>query len=135
MAVSFTYDVAGANQLLKVELLPPVMLRAAERTAMRAQANLSADGRINSGALAASIVPSPLIIGSSFISISIGSPLFYAIYQEIGVGPIYPVRANALRFKPKGSSVFIFRKSTSGIPPSLYLTRALAELSNADFVV
>ena len=106
------------------------VLRAAQTTQRRARANLARSGRINTGALTQSIdirVTGPM-------RYSIGSDLPYAIYQEKGIGPVYPVRAKALRFKPKGSNVFVFAQRTRGFEGAHYMRKAYRSLTVADFM-
>ena len=42
--------------------------------------------------------------------------------------PIRPVRAKYLRFKPKGSGVYVYRKSVRGIKPRTYMADAAATI-------
>lgn len=62
----------------------------------------------------------------------VGTRVDYARYHHDGTGVygptgqrIRPRRAKALRFKPKGSSVFIFRASVKGSRPNPFLRDAL----------
>lgn len=57
----------------------------------------------------------------------------YMDYQEHGTGPIVAGPGKVLRFKPKGSNVFIFRKSTRGVPAVHFLRNALRMLTKEDF--
>lgn len=108
--------------------------RAAARTRDRAKSNLTAAGRIDTGALRQSIVAERVSNGSNYVTYRVGSPLDYARWQEEGVrGPIYPRHARVLRFKPKGSSRFIFRPRVSGFPGAHYLRDAFTALSSQDF--
>ena len=79
---------------------------AAARTQNRAKTNLTAADRIATGKLRDSIV----IHRESPAVYTVRAEQFYAMWQEIGRGPVVAIRAKVLRFKPKGSSVFIFRK-------------------------
>jgi hypothetical protein len=63
----------------------------------------------------------------------VGSNVDYALHVEQGTGiygphgtPIVPVTKKFLRFKPRGSSVFVFTKSVKGMRPTRYLSKALA---------
>lgn len=103
--------------------------RAAGFAQRRAKANLTAAGRINSGALRGSIDVRQ--IGPT--RFSIGSDLHYAIYQEKGIGPVVPVRAKVLRFKPKGSNTFVFAQRTRGFDGAHYLEKALRSLTMREF--
>lgn len=101
----------------------------------RAKMNLTAAGRIDTGALRQSIVSERYRNSTSRVTYLVGSELEYARWQEEGVrGPIYPRRARVLRFKPKGSSAFIFRPKVSGFSGAHYLRDALNELNMNDFI-
>lgn len=60
----------------------------------------------------------------------------HAVYVHQGTGiygpnhaPIRPVRAKMLRFKPKGSSDFVFANEVKGSPPNPFLLKALQQAS------
>jgi hypothetical protein len=55
----------------------------------------------------------------------IGSRVKYARLHHDGHGPIVPVRARALRFRPKGSRTWVFAKRVRAVKGTKYLTRAL----------
>lgn len=61
---------------------------------------------------------------------TIGSPLHYAIYQELGTGPIYAKNAPFLVFQVNGH--WVRTRSTRGIPPQLYLTSAIHSITARD---
>lgn len=105
------------------------VLRAAQTTQRRARANLVSAGRVNSGALLGSID----IRVTGTMRYTIGSDLHYAIYQEKGIGPVVPVRAKVLRFKPKGSNTFVFARRTRGFEGAHYMAKAYRSLTLADF--
>ncbi|TMZ65869.1 HK97 gp10 family phage protein [Klebsiella pneumoniae] len=63
------------------------------------------------------------------------SPVATYLHTGTGIfGPrgreIVPVRADALRFKPKGSSRYIYRMSSKGYPSSSYIIRGLRAGTN-----
>jgi hypothetical protein len=60
-----------------------------------------------------------------FPGVEVGSDLPQATFHRKGHGVIRPVRAKALRFKPKGSQRFIFVKRVGPVPPNPYLERSL----------
>lgn len=109
--------------------------RAAGRVRDRAKANLTASGRVNTGRLRDSITARNA--GSSDPQrtvYEVGTNMPYAGYQEHGIGPVYPKRAKVLRFRPKGSSTFIFRPRTRGFPGAHYLERAYKSLTMRDYL-
>jgi hypothetical protein len=57
--------------------------------------------------------------------VRVGSGVAYAWVHHQGRGPVYPVRARALRFRPKGARGFIFRRSVGPAAGTFYLKRAL----------
>lgn len=110
--------------------------RAGNRTLSRARSNIVAAGRVDTGELGRSgkvlKVPTDHPLVAKY-SVTFNAP--YAGWQEEGVkGPIVPKKAKALRFKPKGSSVFIFRKSVKGFPGAHFMRDALRALTIRDFL-
>jgi murein DD-endopeptidase MepM/ murein hydrolase activator NlpD len=62
----------------------------------------------------------------------VGTNVSYAGYQHEGTGiygprgtPIVPVKSKYLRFKPKGSTQFVYAKEVRGSMPTFFLKRAL----------
>lgn len=93
-------------------------------------------GRTDSGALMQSIYTDQVSkLSLNEVVYEVGSKLEYALWQHEGVsGPIYPRRAKMLRFKPKNSSMFIFRPYVSGFSGIHYLTGPLAKINVSDFL-
>lgn len=110
--------------------------RAAIRTRDRARANLLMSGRYDTGRLFHSIDVrwAPPAKGPNSVTYNVGTPLRYGLYQEKGIGPVYPVRAKVLRFKPVGSNTFVFARRTRGFRGIHYLERAYKQLSLSDFL-
>lgn len=86
---------------------------------------------VNTGHLRASI-NAKLVTYAGNLAVLVGTNVHYAKYQHDGTGiygphgtPIVPVRAKFLRFKPKGSSTFVFAKEVRGSMPTFFLRRAL----------
>lgn len=131
--VRITWDEGAFAQLLEVQTVPEACWRAARKVRDRAKVNITSAGRVDTGAMRNSIVARRLRKGSG-VWYEIGSPLKYAIYQHEGVtGPILPRRAKVLRFKPKGSSAYVFTPRSSGFSGVPFLTDALKSLTNSDF--
>lgn len=132
--IVFKWDDGAIRHLLQDDVVPRAVEKAAGKTRDRAKGNIRSAGRIDTGALLNSIISKRVSSGGALLWYEIFSDLPYAIYQHNGVkGPIYPRRARVLRFKPKGSSEFIFRPSVSGFEGVPYLTDALNQLSVSDF--
>lgn len=131
--VRIQWNEAEFNRILEVQTVPEAVWRAASKVRDRAKANITTAGRVDTGAMRNSIVGRRLRKGSG-VWYEVGSDLPYAIYQHEGVqGPILPRRAKVLRFKPSGSSAYIFRPRVSGFSGAPFLADALRSLTNADF--
>lgn len=81
---------------------------------------------VETGKGRASIRSNTMVQGKRVVA-SIGTPIGYMKIQHQGTGPIYPKRAKALRFKPKGENAFIFAKKTKGVPATPFLVEALEQ--------
>ena len=107
---------------------------AAGKARDRAKQIIRDEGRVDTGALLQSVRAEEVSSNKDGSTWRIGSDLEYAGYQHDGVqGPIYPKRASVLRFKPKGSSTFVFAKSVSGFEGIFFATRALEQVRPEDF--
>jgi HK97 gp10 family phage protein len=104
--------------------------RAAGRTRDRAKQNLSR--RVDTGHLRQSIV-SQRTESITGVTYQVGSPLPYAIFQEKGTRDHGPRNFKFMRFKPKGSSTFVFAKHVRGVQAANFLADALRSLTPADF--
>lgn len=106
--------------------------KAAGRVRDNAKRIIYSEGRVQTGALAQSIVSQRSVSSAAGAIYTVSSDLKYAIYQHEGVrGPIYPRRAKMLRFKVGGRTVFA--RSVRGFKGIKFLERALRELSAADY--
>lgn len=120
-------------RILDTQTVPQAVWRAAGKVRDRAKQNITDANRIDTGAMRNALVGKRLS-GRPGVWYEVGSPVPYAIYQHEGVqGPIYPRRARVLRFKPSGSSTFIFRPHVSGFAGEPFLTDALKTLTINDF--
>lgn len=110
--------------------------RAATRIAARANNNVTAKNRVRTGALSKSYQArqSRNVRGQYMSGYDVGSPLFYAGWQEDGIGPVVPRKASVLRFQPKGSAVYIFRPRTKGFPGAHQLRDAYRTIGLQDFL-
>lgn len=108
---------------------------AANATLKRAQTNIIRTGRVDTGRMYTSMhieesrVSNPL--RPRFL---VKSDAPYTRYQEHGTQGHGPVRAKALRFRPKGSSTFVFAKWVRGVRPAHFMRDALAALRPSDYV-
>lgn len=95
-------------------------------------AGMSGSGprRIHTGRLRSSIAVRLLSRGVPVVRV--GSNVHYALYVHEGTGihgpkhrPIRPRTRRYLRFKPRGSTDFVFARQVKGMRPNQYLLRAL----------
>lgn len=133
--VKVRLDPSKLNPYL-VQVADASAYRAASRVAARANANVRAAGRVATGQLAQSYVArqSRNPRGQFQAGYEVSSPLERALWQEEGIGPVVPKRASVLRFKPKGSSVFIFRPRTKGFPGAHQLRDAYNAIGLSDYL-
>lgn len=108
--------------------------QAAEISRERYVANLRADDLVNSGRLVNSITTATVPRGVLSPAVAIGSPLDYVKYPEYGTRAHGPVRAKVLRFKPKGSSTFVFARWVRGVRPYGFARKTLDQIRPTDFV-
>jgi hypothetical protein len=87
--------------------------------------------RVDSGRLRSSVNTRRIRHGISH-GARVGTSVFYGIYVHRGTGiygpfhtPILPRQATRLRFRPKGSSKYIFVTSVKGMRPNPFLVNAL----------
>lgn len=111
-----------------------VSRRAAIRVRDRARDNVTAAGRVNTGAMRDSIRVYPVYSHPEASSFEVGSVLPYTNYQEFGIGPVFPVTAQVLRFKPKGSGVFVFAAYTRGFKGAHFMRKAWRSITVRDFL-
>lgn len=103
----------------------------------RAKLELTRKGLGDTGRLRNSIESSTSARGNQVVS-TVGTDVNYARFVHDGTsGPIVPRRARMLRFRPKGSSVFVFAKQVRGTRETgrftPYLEDALKSLKTQDF--
>jgi len=111
------------------------LLRMGLKVESQAKKNLErTPRRVDTGRLRASI-RTVLTTRRGTLVVRIGTDVPYARPVHFGTGlygpmhrPIVPVRAKALRFKPKGGTKFIFRRSVKGMKPNAFLVDALQVL-------
>lgn len=127
-----TWNEAEFNRILEVQTVPQAVWKATRKVRDRAKANITAAGRVDTGAMRNSVVGRRVRSGKQEVRYQVGSDLAYTIFQHDGTrGPIYPRRARVLRFQ--GSSGVVFAKSVSGVQGVPFLTNALKSLTVADF--
>jgi hypothetical protein len=110
--------------------------RAANRTNTRARDAITAAGRVGTGEMRDKMTSEESPRSTPMRPVyRVYSAVRWAGWQEWGVqGPIYPVRAKALRFKPKGSASFVFAKFVRGFPGAHFMRSAYNQLTQRDFL-
>lgn len=108
--------------------------RAARRIADRTKQNIVSSGRVRSGRMRDSIRSRRVSHTNVQTTYEVFSDVPYTIWQEEGIGPVTPVKAKVLRFKPRGANVFIFRPRTKGFKGAHFFRRARASITLDDFL-
>lgn len=106
---------------------------AAENYKTKIQSAILQSGRIDTGRMVndINVVPAPL----PFMAVAKVIPMTeHFLYQDRGTKGSEARPGSALRFKPKGSTVYIFRKKTGPIPPGNFILKARALMSPMDYV-
>lgn len=93
--------------------------------------NLNTPRRVDTGRLRSDISTTRIRRGIVH-GARVGTRVLYGRYVHEGTGiygprrrMIVPKRAAVLRFKPKGSAVYVYARSVKGMKPNRYLTDAL----------
>lgn len=108
--------------------------RAAVITVARVRGNILADGLVNSGELLHSIQYEDRTIDPLKPSFRVFSDDPKAKYPEYGTSGATARPGHVLRFKPKGSTIYVFAKRVRGIRPYHFFLRAFRQLSKRDFL-
>lgn len=106
--------------------------RAAGKVRDDAKREITAQGRVDTGKMRQSGRTQRISRGPG-TWYEVEFPGAVAWFQHEGTKAHGPRRAKLLRFKPKGSSTFVFAKRVRGVTPSKFLTKALARLTVNDF--
>lgn len=110
--------------------------QACRRTVDRTKQNITQKRRIDTGRMRNSVDYEILGVSGGRVQAQVRINTRYAIYQEEGTtGPIRPRRATFLRFRPAGSSTFVFARQVRGVRPMNALRDAVADLSPDDFTI
>ena len=133
VSVRFTFNEQTFRQMQESGTIAQATWRAAGRVRDQAKRNITADGTVDTGRLRASIEGTRWR-GRTGVWYEVGSRLYYARWIHDGTRDHGPVRARMLRFKPKGSGVFVYARRVRGIKGTKYLTRALQNLRVSDFL-
>ena len=100
----------------------------------RARQNIARKGRVNTGAMMRKVNVREVLRSDDKSIFEVIAEAEYSGYQEEGIGPVYPVRAKFLRFKPKGKSTFVFAKKTRGFKGAHFMRDAMRAVKLSDFM-
>lgn len=131
--IRFTMNQQEFRRMTETGSIAQATWRAAGKVRDDAKRELTSQGRIDTGLGRQSIVGRRVRNGRTGVWYEVGTDLLYMFFQHEGTRDHGPVRARRLRFKPKGSSAFVFAKRVKGVKPSKFLTKALARLTPGDF--
>lgn len=122
---------------------PPAngLLKAAGRARDMSKAIITQEGRVDTGQMRNAITSELVEVGwfRRRMVARVTAWADHAVFQHEGtawngLGYIRPVRAKVLRFKPKGSSKYVFATKVKGVRGIKFLKRAVDRLTPADFV-
>lgn len=122
---------------------PPAngLMKAAGRARDMSKAIITQEGRIDTGQMRNAITSELVETGifNKRVVARVTAWAEHAKYQHEGtawngIGYIRPVRAKVLRFKPKGSSKYVFAPKVKGVRGIKFLKRAVDRLTPSDFV-
>jgi len=128
-----TFDDKYLNKTL-VDVGDMSSKRAASRLVPRVRENIEKAGRVDTGRMSRStrIRQRPTGQQRDRYAVSVDAP--HALFQEEGTRAHGPVTAKFLRFKPKGSSTFVYAKWVRGVTAAHFLRDAYHSLRLRDFL-
>jgi hypothetical protein len=133
VSIRFTFDRQEFRRMTETGTIAQATWRAAGKVRDDAKREITSQGLVDTGKMRQSVVARRVRKGRPGVWYEIGSELPYAYFQHEGTRDHGPVRARLLRFKPKGSGVYVFARRVRGVRATKFLTRALARLTPGDF--
>ena len=131
--VRATYN-AGAVIRVTGELANAAAYRGAQKIRGRILSNIRSLGRIDTGAMIQGMqvrrLPDSTTLRPRY---RISSSAAHTIFQEKGTRAHGPVRAQRLRFKPKGSDRFVYARWVRGVVAGRFMERAFDATTASDF--
>lgn len=131
-SVKIVIDESRITELAYVGFINRAAEAAAKVVRDYARANLIMHKAVDTGKLLESITIQDRTRGQ-FANYRVGPTVDYAEYVEEGRGPVYPVKAKALRFKPKGSSKYVFAKKVGPAKGIHFMRGAVNRLNTGSF--
>jgi hypothetical protein len=130
--VRFTFNQQEFRQMTQSGLIDQSVARAAGHVRDEAKKEITAQGRVDTGKMRQSGRTQKVTRGGgSWYEVEFPGDVSW--YQHEGTRDHGPRRARILRFKPKGSGVFVFAHRVRGVTASKFLTKALLRLRPGDF--
>lgn len=126
MAVNRVRVSSHVNYPVVVRVSHNVAQKTAEKTAERVQKHARRFAPVKTGYLRENILIFRGMDTGFVVRYTVIPMASYSIYQEWGTGPIYPVRAKALRWEDHG--VVVFAAHTRGVPAVHYMAKAAAAI-------
>lgn len=110
--------------------------RAATAAQRRAQNNVRAAGRIDTGELVNGIVKEPSQVRSDPMhpAMRVVSRAKHSLYNELGTRDHGARNGGVMRFKPKGSGTFVFARRVRGIRGIHFMRNAVQQTRVNDFL-
>lgn len=131
--IRFTMDRQEFHRMVTSGSIDQAVSRAAGRVRDEAKKEITAQGRVDTGKMRQSGRTQKVSGPSGGSWYEVEFPGDVAWFQHEGTREHGPRRARILRFKPKGSSGFVFAHRVRGVTASKFLTRALQRLRASDF--
>lgn len=120
-------------QATLMELSTQAAGRAANVYREKLREEISASGRINTGEMFTNIRIEPGPPGTQSATWRVIPEADHFRFQDQGTNGVPARPGRVLRFKPKGSGVFVFAKSTKGISAANFLRKTAARMRPNDF--
>lgn len=125
-------DSAKLQRVLK-DMADAASERAAKKLRMRIREEIMISGRIDTGEMMERIDVEKVPPRPRQGRYRVKPRTKQFIFQDQGTRGSHARPGSALRFKPKGSSVFIFRKKTGPIPAAHFLEKAKRKMTVHDW--
>jgi len=132
VSIRFTMNQQEFRRMTESGTIDQAVRRAAGKVRDDAKREITSQGRVDTGKMRQS-GRTQKVHRASGAWYEVQFPGDVAWFQHEGTRDHGPVRARLLRFKPKGSGVYVFAKRVRGVTPSKFLTRALSRLTASDF--
>lgn len=107
--------------------------KGANQARERVRQNIYKAGRVDTGKMARGLVVEAGRSSGYRTLYRVRATTPYYRFQEDGTRAHGPVKAKYMRFKPKGSSTFVFARWVRGVTPGRFMRNAIAQMRAEDF--